>query len=87
MNQWVNEDLLGNSFLKKKKIENWNWLKKKKLDRFFLDKPVPLSIIEDIIRAAGTSPSGAHTEVFFFQKKKKILPWNQNWNWKEIERK
>jgi len=44
------------------------------LDRFFLDKPVPLSIIEDIIRAAGTSPSGAHTEVFFFQKKKKILP-------------
>ena len=27
------------------------------------DKPVPREVIDNIVRVAGTSPSGAHTEV------------------------
>ncbi|XP_063981762.1 iodotyrosine deiodinase [Diachasmimorpha longicaudata] len=34
--------------------------------RFFSPDPVPLGIIHDIIRAAGTAPSGAHTEPWTF---------------------
>lgn len=34
--------------------------------RFFSDKPVPLEVVKNIIRTAGTSPSGAHTEPWTF---------------------
>lgn len=34
--------------------------------RFFSDKPVPLKVIENIVKTAGTSPSGAHTEPWTF---------------------
>ncbi|XP_015126400.1 iodotyrosine deiodinase 1 [Diachasma alloeum] len=34
--------------------------------RFFSSDPVPLGVIRDIIRAAGTAPSGAHTEPWTF---------------------
>ena len=30
--------------------------------RFFSDESIPKSVIENIIRTAGTAPSGAHTE-------------------------
>lgn len=30
--------------------------------RFYSDRPVPLEVMENIIKTAGTSPSGAHTE-------------------------
>jgi iodotyrosine deiodinase len=30
--------------------------------RFFSDKKIPKAVIENIIRTAGTAPSGAHTE-------------------------
>ncbi|TRY73260.1 hypothetical protein TCAL_03358 [Tigriopus californicus] len=30
--------------------------------RFYSDRPVPMEVMESIIRTAGTSPSGAHTE-------------------------
>ncbi|KAH0540845.1 iodotyrosine deiodinase 1 [Cotesia glomerata] len=34
--------------------------------RFFSSEPVPRSVIHDIIKAAGTAPSGAHTEPWTF---------------------
>jgi len=34
--------------------------------RYFSDEPVPLDVIENIVHAAGTSPSGAHTEPWTF---------------------
>ncbi|XP_020289469.1 iodotyrosine deiodinase 1 isoform X2 [Pseudomyrmex gracilis] len=34
--------------------------------RFFSEEPVPKDIIREIIRAAGTAPSGAHTEPWTF---------------------
>ncbi|KYN31043.1 Iodotyrosine dehalogenase 1 [Trachymyrmex septentrionalis] len=34
--------------------------------RFFSDDPVPKEVIRELIRAAGTAPSGAHTEPWTF---------------------
>ena len=34
--------------------------------RFFSDEPVPLEVVENIVRTAGTAPSGAHTEPWTF---------------------
>ena len=34
--------------------------------RYFSDEPVPIEVIENIVHAAGTSPSGAHTEPWTF---------------------
>ncbi|KAJ8045842.1 Iodotyrosine deiodinase 1 [Holothuria leucospilota] len=34
--------------------------------RFYSDRPVPLRVIENIIKTAGTSPSGAHTQPWVF---------------------
>eukprot|EP01135_Chromosphaera_perkinsii_P005282 Nk52_evm1s332 gene=Nk52_evmTU1s332 len=37
-------------------------MNKRRSVRFFSSKDVPLEVIENIVRTAGTSPSGAHTE-------------------------
>lgn len=34
--------------------------------RFYSDEPVPMEVVENCIRVAGTSPSGAHTEPWTF---------------------
>ena len=37
-------------------------IKTRRSVRFYCDKPIPDEVIDNIIEAAGTSPSGAHTE-------------------------
>ena len=37
-------------------------MNKRRTLRFYSDKPVPREVIENIIKTAGTAPSGAHTE-------------------------
>ena len=37
-------------------------LNKRRTLRFFSNKHIPREVIENIIKAAGTAPSGAHTE-------------------------
>jgi len=37
-------------------------MNKRRTLRFYSDKPVPKEVIENIIKTAGTAPSGAHTE-------------------------
>merc|ERR1719187_2312856 len=37
-------------------------MNKRRSLRFISEKPVPREVIDNIIRTAGTSPSGAHTE-------------------------
>ena len=37
-------------------------MNKRRSVRFFNNKKVPTEVIDNIIKAAGTSPSGAHTE-------------------------
>ncbi|XP_048363403.1 iodotyrosine deiodinase 1 [Sphaerodactylus townsendi] len=41
-------------------------LNKRRSIRFISDEPVPREVIENVIKAAGTAPSGAHTEPWTF---------------------
>jgi nitroreductase len=41
-------------------------IKRRHTARSFSDRPVPRSVIEDAIRAAGTAPSGANHQPWFF---------------------
>ena len=40
----------------------YQFLNKRRTLRFFSDKPVSRRVMENIVKAAGTAPSGAHTE-------------------------
>ncbi|XP_047108847.1 iodotyrosine deiodinase 1 isoform X1 [Schistocerca piceifrons] len=42
--------------------EFYELLNRRRTVRFFSDDPVPADVIRNIVRAAGTAPSGAHTE-------------------------
>jgi len=44
----------------------YQWLDKRRTVRDFSDKPIPLEVIENIIRSASTSPSGAHKQPWSF---------------------
>ncbi|KAM8947877.1 iodotyrosine deiodinase 1 isoform 2-T2 [Pelodytes ibericus] len=50
----------------KRSKEFYELLNQRRSVRFISDKPVPREVINNIIRAAGTSPSGAHTEPWTF---------------------
>jgi len=44
----------------------YHWLDKRRTVREFADKPVPKSVIENLIMAASTAPSGAHKQPWTF---------------------
>ncbi|XP_074844807.1 iodotyrosine deiodinase 1 [Carettochelys insculpta] len=46
--------------------EFYELLNKRRSVRFISDEPVPREVINNVIKAAGTSPSGAHTEPWTF---------------------
>lgn len=46
--------------------EFYNLLNKRRSVRFFSDRPVDKKVIENIIKTAGTAPSGAHKQPWFF---------------------
>lgn len=46
--------------------EFYNWLDQRRTIRDFSDKPVPREVIENIIKAASTAPSGAHKQPWTF---------------------
>jgi len=48
--------------MKRRSMEFYKMINERRTVRFFTDKPVPMEVVENCIRAAGTSPSGAHTE-------------------------
>jgi len=52
--------------MKKMSTEFYELMNKRRTVRFFSRDPVPLEIIENVIKTAGTSPSGAHTEPWTF---------------------
>jgi len=52
--------------MKKSSKEFYEFMNRRRSVRFFSRDPVPLEIIENVIRTAGTSPSGAHTEPWTF---------------------
>ena len=49
-----------------KSREYYETLNKRRSVRYFSKEPVPFEVIENIIKAAGTSPSGAHCEPWTF---------------------
>jgi nitroreductase len=61
-----------------KSEEYYNWLDKRRTVRDFSDEPVDIKVIENIIKAASTAPSGAHKQPWTFcvvtssEMKKKI---------------
>ena len=44
----------------------FDWINKRRTVRDFADKPVPREVIENILRAASTAPSGAHKQPWTF---------------------
>jgi len=46
--------------------EFYHWLDQRRTVRDFSDRPVPRAVIENIVRAASTAPSGAHKQPWTF---------------------
>ncbi|XP_021939885.1 iodotyrosine deiodinase 1 isoform X3 [Zootermopsis nevadensis] len=46
----------------RRSMEFYNFMSTRRTVRFFSSDPVPADVIRNIIRVAGTAPSGAHTE-------------------------
>jgi iodotyrosine deiodinase len=44
----------------------YNWINKRRTVRDFSDKPIPQEVINDILLAASTAPSGAHKQPWTF---------------------
>lgn len=44
----------------------YEWMEKRRTVRDFSDRPVPVEVLENIIRAASTAPSGAHKQPWTF---------------------
>lgn len=44
----------------------FNWMNQRRTIRDFSDKPVPKEVIENILKAASTAPSGAHKQPWTF---------------------
>ncbi|XP_044304764.1 iodotyrosine deiodinase 1 isoform X1 [Varanus komodoensis] len=50
----------------KRSKDFYELLNKRRSVRFISDEPVPMEVIDNVIKTAGTSPSGAHTEPWTF---------------------
>jgi iodotyrosine deiodinase len=44
----------------------YDWIDKRRTVRDFSDQPIPIEVIENIIKAASTAPSGAHKQPWTF---------------------
>ncbi len=64
---------LSEEEMKQKAREFYEHLNKRRSIRQFSSDPVPVEVIQDVVRAAGTSPSGAHSEPWTF-----VVVQNQN---------
>jgi iodotyrosine deiodinase len=52
--------------MKQRSLEFYKWMDERRTVRDFSDKPVPKEVIENIILAASTAPSGAHKQPWTF---------------------
>ena len=59
-------DMYEEEEMKERSKSFWEFLDKRRTVREFSDKPVPREIIENIIMAASTAPSGAHKQPWTF---------------------
>ena len=62
---YIRDTYSEDEMLKRSK-EYFDWLDKRRSVREFSDKKFPIEIVENIIRAASTAPSGAHKQPWTF---------------------
>ncbi len=60
------KETFSNPAMIQKSDEFYKWLDKRRTIRDFSDKPVPKEVIENIIMAASSAPSGAHKQPWTF---------------------
>ncbi|XP_068698559.1 iodotyrosine deiodinase-like [Montipora foliosa] len=60
------DDRLPEDEMKKKSAEFFDKMNRRRTVRKISEEDVPLEVVENIIKTAGTSPSGAHTEPWVF---------------------
>jgi len=59
-------DRLPEKEMKEKSLRFYNQMNKRRSVRFFSRDPIPDGVLENVIRTAGTAPSGAHCEPWTF---------------------
>ena len=59
-------DTYGEQEMVQRSTEFLSWIDKRRTVRDFSDKPVPRKVIDNIIQAASTAPSGAHKQPWTF---------------------
>ncbi|MCB0409366.1 MAG: nitroreductase family protein [Flavobacteriales bacterium] len=62
---YIRKEITAEEQLKKSE-EFYQWLDQRRTVRDFSDEPVDIKVIENIIKAASTSPSGAHKQPWSF---------------------
>ncbi|KAL9968575.1 hypothetical protein ACROYT_G020684 [Oculina patagonica] len=60
------DDRLSEEEMKQKSAEFYEKMNKRRTVRKISDEDIPLEVVQNLIRTAGTSPSGAHTEPWTF---------------------
>ena len=60
------KDSFSSSEMVKKSKSFFEWMDKRRTVRDFSAKPIPKEVIENIILAASTAPSGAHKQPWTF---------------------
>ena len=60
------KESFDNKEMQQRSFEWWQWMETRRSVRHFSSKPVPKEVIENIIRAASSAPSGAHKQPWTF---------------------
>lgn len=63
--EYTRESYTSEEMLKRSK-EFYDWMDKRRTVRDFSDQPIPKEVIENILLAASTAPSGAHKQPWIF---------------------
>lgn len=61
-----NRDIYNDAEMSKRTVTFTEWMNTRRTCRDFMDKPVDKTVIENIIMAASTAPSGAHKQPWTF---------------------
>lgn len=63
--RYVHETYNSDEMIERSK-NYFNWIDKRRSVRDFSNKPIPIDVIENIIKSASTAPSGAHKQPWTF---------------------
>ncbi|MBL4655802.1 MAG: nitroreductase family protein, partial [Bacteroidia bacterium] len=60
------KDIYSEDEMLKRSKDFYEWLDKRRTLREFSDKPIPKEVLDNIVKAASTAPSGAHKQPWTF---------------------